>query len=213
MGSTAPAAFEARKTPVQARSGVTVDAIHEAAIQVLLSHGPDRLTTTRVATRAGVSVGTLYQYYPHKQALLYAVMERHLNRVVAAVERACGESLGKPIPAMVDAVIQSFVDAKMERADVSRALYAVAAEMNSISLIRHTGERARTALAAMLRTAPGARFERLEETVQMLYAAMAGTTRHVMENGARPEAVGMLRRELRMLAESYLLRSADGRGE
>ena len=51
--------FEPRKTPVQARSAVTVEAISEATIQVLLSQGSDRLTTTRVADRAGVSVGTL----------------------------------------------------------------------------------------------------------------------------------------------------------
>ena len=60
-------AFEPRKTPIQARSTVTVEAISEATIQVLLTHGADRLTTTRVAERAGVSVGTLYQYYPNKQ--------------------------------------------------------------------------------------------------------------------------------------------------
>ena len=61
-------AFEPRKTPIQARSTVTVEAIFEATIQVLLSRGADRLTTTRVAERAGVSVGTLYQYYPNKQS-------------------------------------------------------------------------------------------------------------------------------------------------
>ena len=70
-------AFEPRKTPLQARSKVTVEAIFEATIQVLLSHGRDRLTTTRVAQRAGASVGTLYQYYPNKQSLLFAVLENH----------------------------------------------------------------------------------------------------------------------------------------
>ena len=67
---------EARKTPKQSRSAVTVEAIFTAAIQVLLRDGPRRLTTTRVATRAGVSVGTIYQYFPNKLALLYALLER-----------------------------------------------------------------------------------------------------------------------------------------
>jgi len=53
-----PAAFEPRKTPVQQRSTVTVEAISEATIQVLLAVGLDRLTTTRVAERAGVSAET-----------------------------------------------------------------------------------------------------------------------------------------------------------
>jgi AcrR family transcriptional regulator len=56
-----------------------VEAISEATIQVLLSHGADRLTTTRVAERAGVSVGTLYQYYPKKQSLLFAVLVNHFS--------------------------------------------------------------------------------------------------------------------------------------
>lgn len=55
--------FEPRKTPIQTRATVTVGAISEATIQVLLKQGVNRLTTTRVAERAGVSVGTLYQYY------------------------------------------------------------------------------------------------------------------------------------------------------
>ena len=52
-------AFEPRKTPVQARATVTVETISEATIQVLVDLGAERLTTTRVADRAGVSVGTL----------------------------------------------------------------------------------------------------------------------------------------------------------
>ncbi|MGA8619494.1 MAG: TetR/AcrR family transcriptional regulator [Candidatus Sulfotelmatobacter sp.] len=69
--------IEPKKTPVQRRSTVTVEAISEATIQVLLAVGLDRLTTTRVAERTGVSVGTLYQDYPNKQSLLYAVLKVH----------------------------------------------------------------------------------------------------------------------------------------
>ncbi len=81
MPNNPPTLLDPRKTPVQARSTATVEAIAEATIQVLLSQGANRLTTTRVAERAGVSVGTLYQYYPNKQSLLFAVLENHLNKV------------------------------------------------------------------------------------------------------------------------------------
>src|SRR5258708_23470556 len=105
--STQPRApLEPRKTPIQTRSAVTVDSIAEATIQVLLSVGPDRLTTTRVAERAGVSVGTLYQYFPNKQSLLFFVLQQHLSRVADAVERACRQNHGERVATIVDSAVQ-----------------------------------------------------------------------------------------------------------
>ncbi|MBX3572409.1 MAG: TetR/AcrR family transcriptional regulator [Mesorhizobium sp.] len=86
--NTAPSHLKPRKRPRQARAAATVDAIFEATIQILVLDGPARLTTTRVAERAGVSVGTMYQYFPHKQALFYAVNERYLDVLAGKVEVA-----------------------------------------------------------------------------------------------------------------------------
>src|ERR1700740_2538648 len=103
------AAFEPRKTPIQARSAVTGASVREATIQVLLSHGAERLTTTKVAERAGVSVGTLYQYYPNKRSLLFAVLENHLNKVAARVEAACQSARHKPLAEMIQEMVEAFV--------------------------------------------------------------------------------------------------------
>jgi AcrR family transcriptional regulator len=82
---------QARKLPQQARSKATLEAVLEATLQVLMREGAQRLTTTRVAERAGVSVGTLYQYHPNKRSLVFALLERHLYGVAKAVETACVE--------------------------------------------------------------------------------------------------------------------------
>src|ERR1022692_1621649 len=134
MAAEAQTAFEPRKTPVQARAAVTVEAISEATIQVLLSHGAERLTTTRVAERAGVSVGTLYQYYPNKQSLLFVVLEHHLNSVAARVEAAREGACHKPLAEMIRDMVEAFVDAKMERADISVALYRVSGDVGGPEL-------------------------------------------------------------------------------
>ena len=148
------AALEPRKTPVQARAAITVEAICEATIQVLLSYGAERLTTTRVAERAGVSVGTLYQYYRNKRSLLAAVFEDHLNRVAVAVESACEQAHHKPLADMIRQMAEAYVGVKMDRADISVALYKVAPDIGGPTLVKQTGERLRKAIEMMLWTAP-----------------------------------------------------------
>jgi AcrR family transcriptional regulator len=197
-------AFEPRKTPVQARAAVTVEAISEATIQVLLSHGADRLTTTRVAERAGVSVGTLYQYFPNKKSLLFAVLENHLDKVAAAVETASEQARHKPLREMMREVVEAFVDAKMERTDISVALYRIAADVGGPALIKRVSQRSRKALEAMLRTAPDTALPPDRFAIEMMFAAMAGATRSVLEMGASRAMVRKLREHLVLLCQSYM---------
>jgi len=197
-------AFEPRKTPVQARAEVTVEAICEATIQVLLSHGADQLTTTRVAERAGVSVGTLYQYYPNKQSLLYAVMEEHLDRVATAVEAACEESCHKPLAEMIRHVVEEFVDVKMDRADISVALYQVAADVGGPALVKRAGQRMRKAVEAMLQTAPDTESPPDRLAIDMMLAAMSGVMRSMLEARPAPTTVRKLREQLVLLCRSYM---------
>jgi AcrR family transcriptional regulator len=204
MPANALSAFEPRKTPVQARSAVTVEAISEAAIQVLLSDGADRLTTTRVAERAGVSVGTLYQYYPNKESLLFAVLESHLDKVTAAVEAACAQACHKPLSDMIKMVVEAFVDAKMERSDISVALYQIAANVGGPTLIKKAGQRQRRALEAMFQTAPDTESQPDRFATDMMCAAMSGAIRSVLESGASPAMIRKLRQHLVLLCQSYM---------
>src|SRR5580692_5674813 len=97
--------LEPRKSPVQARSAASVDAILEGTVQVLREVGKERLTTTRVASRAGVSVGTLYQYFPNKSALLQAALKRHLAEMADTVEATCKAQSGATLQQMATALI------------------------------------------------------------------------------------------------------------
>ena len=72
------ASLEPRKKPIQARSIESVRSILEAATQVFEKYGYAHGTTNRIAKRAGVSIGTLYQYFPSKEAVAVALLERHL---------------------------------------------------------------------------------------------------------------------------------------
>jgi len=204
MPADALVAFEPRKTPIQARSAVTVEAISEATIQVLLSHGAERLTTTRVAERAGVSVGTLYQYYPNKQSLLFAVLEHHMNNVAAKVEAACESACHKPLAEMIKEMVEAFVDAKMERADISVALYRVSGDVGGPALIKRISQRSRKAVGAMFQTAPDVRFPPDKFVVDIMLSAMAGAMRSLLEAGPSPATVRKSREQLVLLCQSYM---------
>ena len=104
-----------RKQPVQARSEMTVLAIHEASIQVLLAIGYRKLTTTRVAERAGVSVGTLYQYFPNRQALIRAVLERYLMEMSASIQTDCQKLRGRSLDEIATGMVDAMIAAKWRR--------------------------------------------------------------------------------------------------
>jgi AcrR family transcriptional regulator len=77
-----------RRRPRQARAQATVDAIVKATARVLVEEGYDRASTNRIAHAAGVSIGSLYQYFPSKEALVAALVESHQSRMRDALDQA-----------------------------------------------------------------------------------------------------------------------------
>ncbi len=98
-----------RKLPQQDRSRVTVEAILEATARILTEEGYDKANTNRIAERAGISVGSLYQYFPNKESLMTALMEQHSNEIAELVESKLQDLFDAPlevaIPELVRAVI------------------------------------------------------------------------------------------------------------
>ncbi|WHO71555.1 TetR/AcrR family transcriptional regulator [Rhizobium sp. BT03] len=175
METGSPPPLTPRKSPRQGRAVATVDAIFEATLQVLASDGLIRLNTTRVALRAGVSVGTLYQYFPNKQALLFAVLERHLDMLAGAIEKA-GDHNPYPAKEMIaEAVVKAYLQTQIARAEVSPALYRIAMELDARALIEAAARRSASAIEAMLSTSGNGRFADPGLLAQTLTAALYGT--------------------------------------
>ncbi len=204
MVSASPRQLTPRKRPRQARATVTVDAIFEATIQLLLVNGPHRLTTTRVAQRAGVSVGTMYQYFPHKQALIYALNERYLDALAGKIELTCRSKHGAPLDDMVEALIETYWRVKTERADVTRALYRSVVEIDNEALIEAFAARVDAATGAMLASASDATFADLNTVNLTLVTVIFGTVRNAFERELTPTAADALHRQLTLMCRSYL---------
>lgn len=180
-----------------------MDAICEAAIQVLLVEGAS-LTTTRVAARAGASVGTLYQYFPNKSSLLQTVLQQHLNGVAEAVEVACAAAHGQPVRDMSEALITAFVQAKFRHLDARVALYRISDSVEGKRIALQTHTRVIAAVAAMLKTAADARFQTPFVAAETLLHTMAGLSRGLLESGQGLAAQATMQTELTRLVQAYL---------
>lgn len=113
-----------RKYASQERSRATVDALIEATARILVEEGFDKASTNRIAEKAGVSVGSLYQYFPGKEALVAAVMQRHERELMRVVRGALLEVEELPI----EQAVRRLVTAAIEAHRVDPKLHRVLAE-------------------------------------------------------------------------------------
>ncbi|UPK24262.1 TetR/AcrR family transcriptional regulator [Bradyrhizobium sp. 195] len=113
-----------RKNALQARSRATVDALVEATARILVRDGFEKASTNRIADVAGVSVGSLYQYFPSKEALIAAVIERHNEEIMGIVRAALTEAADLPI----DKAVRKLVTVAIEAHRINPKLHRVLAE-------------------------------------------------------------------------------------
>ena len=100
-----------RKHASQERSRATVDALIEATRRLLVREGFDKASTNRIAREAGVSVGSLYQYYPGKEALVAAVIDRHNRELMQVVRAALAEVAALPVEKAMRKLVAVAIDA------------------------------------------------------------------------------------------------------
>src|SRR5215831_15167776 len=100
-----------RKQASQQRSRATVDALIEATARILVREGFDKASTNRIAEQAGVSVGSLYQYYPSKEALVAAVIERHNRDLMQVVRAALADIAALTLEQAIRRIVTAAIDA------------------------------------------------------------------------------------------------------
>ena len=115
------ARISSRKQPKQARSTDLVAAILEAALQVLAKEGAARFTTVRVAEKAGVSVGSLYQYFPNKAAILFRLQSDEWRQTTELLRNILEDGRRPPLERL-RILVHAFIRSECEEAAVRVAL-------------------------------------------------------------------------------------------
>ncbi len=190
-----------RRNPKQARAQATVNAVLEAAFQILEEDGEARLTTNLIAERAGVSIGTLYQYFEDREAILAAMGQRQAE---ATRERITNIILESPetssVRAIVKAIMSGIAGSPATRIALSDALFRTRGE--SVLSEQH---------AMFFDSLSGRRdfgFEMTKETAFVLTHAVVCLLRSAAAEPELELAPDALEEELVLLLDSYLAAKA-----
>ena len=205
-----PKAPGVRRRPRQERSVATVDAILEAAAELFCRVGYDRASTNKISERAGVSIGSLYQYFANKEAILAALLDDHQQ----AVHRVVGEAMAVvadpsvPIADGLTSLMRRLVDLHADNPELNRVLTEEVPHLahgpSDRDEIEHYAER----VESILRNRPDVVVEDVATAAMLLVTTVEALTRF-LAHGAGPDTDtdACIGESTTMLA-GYLTRSA-----
>ena len=202
-----------RRRPNQVRSRITVDAILQAAAEALATGSPDDLSMTGVAQRAGVSPGSLYQYFEDKPSLLGGLLEAHLAREADALARAFGASADLPLDRAVETVVRAYVGVHARDPALSRALLDLVDDVGWSDGVEEVDRQTARALRDLVASCGTERADEDPHTTgEMAALALRASVRQALAE--RPETVATdgFADELVRLLQTYLCRPGPPEG-
>lgn len=202
-----------RKLPRQARSKATVDAVVTAAAQVLIEQGYEGATTMRVAERAGVSIGSLYQYFPNKESLIVVLIEQHADQIVEIMEKALGDPANVTLADGLRAIIRAGTSAHHLDPTLHKILNEQIPRVGRLAKAMDTISRITRAIELFLRAHASEMRPGLDPAVA---AVVIETTLEALSHRAVIErrdllVGGLIEREIFSLIGGYVLRPAGKR--
>ncbi len=196
-----------RKAPTQRRSRELVDTILKATTRVLVKEGYEGCNTNRIAEVAGVSVGSVYQYFPNKEALVTRVMERHQERVQAVVIGHLAELEDASLDEAAKTLVRAMIDAHRVEPKLHQVLVEQVPRIGALKRLREFRDAYEPLIASWLEAhRERLRLDELDpaETAWLLVGAVDGVLNRVLSQ--RPQSLedGSLERILTRLITHYL---------
>lgn len=195
------------KEPRQSRSKALVDAILEATTRVLPAVGNDKLTTAKVAEAAGVSVGSLYQYFPSKDALVAAVIEMAVKSCSANVEKKIDQiglenaSVEESVNSMVDFMIEFFLAEREKVAEIFKRAPELGRMQTILQIRRHGIEKLATEFEKF---EPGLSRDEYLQIAHVCANSIMGVIQTALYEETQSYPREILARELKIMFNAYL---------
>ena len=208
--------LDAVKRPVQARSRASVEHLLAAAAHVFEEHGYAAGTTNRIAERAGLSIGTLYQYFPSKEALAVVLLERHIEETGRKLHEWVGHTVAERHT--LHAALRDYVEGMLEMHSGRPRLQHILLEETPLpdrvhSALLHAEREAARTMAGLLRLYPEVRHGNLQHAGFFMVQAVESLTHRF---AAHPDEQAIGRQafadELVAMIEAYL-RQVQARGK
>jgi len=177
---------KARRSPVQGRAQATVDTILKAAAQILARHGAEAATTNAIAERAGVSVGSLYQYFANREALMSELVRRHVTAMQEVLAGALAGLSARPLPEAVAQLVAAIVAAHRVAPRLHQALHQTMVH-SKVDAIDHFESELETLVCQTLRVHPSLDLEDPQLTATVLVRALGGLIRTTLRR--EPERI------------------------
>jgi AcrR family transcriptional regulator len=195
-----------RKLPQQDRSKMTVDAILTATTRILTEEGYDTASTNRIAELAGVSIGSLYQYFPNKEALIALLAENHANEMVELVESKLRDLFAAPIEIVFHDLVKACIAAHAVNPKLHKVLNEQVPRIGKLKQVENAEER----ITALLRVYLERRRDHVKPQNLDLTVFILGRTVESLTHAAvieHPEFLrdGQIEQEITNLLLSYLV--------
>ena len=196
-----------RRRPRQQRSLVTIEAIFEAAARILESTEPDALTTIRIAEVSGYGVGTIYDYFPNKDAILVAMARRELEKTFRSVQKIISTDLPAGNESMTRLAVRAVIRGFGGRQKLRRILLETMIAQGHSAELAQPVEKIAEYLIGSETNGAGTQLRRLRpENLYVLTRAVIGVIRaFVMESNTK-FSQQLLENELTELIEAYVQR-------
>jgi AcrR family transcriptional regulator len=193
-----------RKLPRQQRSKATVDTILEATVRVLLARGYQGTTTIAVAERAGVSVGSLYQYFPNKDSLIAALLKGHLANVVRGLDEALQACAGRDLEGALRQIVRAGITVHRIHPALHKILVEQVPRIGQMKSMMNTSRVVTRRLAEWFEAQRGLGIAHPERAAFMVETVVEGLTHRVIIEKAHNFSDRELEDEATRLLVAYL---------